>query len=137
MVQIPENQVTQKDLEEWYKLKKKLAETKVKEELLRKKIFAGYFPEAHEGTNSMPLPDGYVLKAVRTINRSVDDAAFRSSLEELAKHGIPTDEIVKYKPELAIGTYRKLTAENQKLMDTVLVVKDGMPQLDIVKPKRG
>lgn len=136
MVQIPENQVTQKDLEEWYKTKEKLGKLKVQEEILRRKIFGGWFPNAVEGVNKLDLPDGYVLKATRIINRSVDDAAFRASQEELAKAGIPTDQIVAYKPELKVGVYRKLTDEQIHLMDTVLIVKDGMPQMEIVKPKR-
>lgn len=136
MVQLPENEVTQQDLETWYKLKKKLADMKVQEEMLRRKIFGGWFPEATEGVNSKPLADGYVLKATRVISRTVDGAAFSASIETLAKAGIATDEIVAYKPELKIGVYRKLTAEQMRLMDSVLIVKDGMPQLEIVKPKR-
>ncbi len=136
MVNIPENQVTQKDLEQWYKIHEKLTKLKNEEQLLRTKIFKGMFHDPKEGTNSVDLADGYVLKGKRVINRTVDDAAFKSSIEELAKNGIPTDEIVKYKPELVTSAYRKLTEEQIQLFDTVLIVKDGMPGLEIVKPKR-
>lgn len=136
MVNIPENQVTQQDMERWYTVQEQLSKLKNEEQLLRKKIFAGMFHDPVEGTNSVDLADGFVLKGKRVINRAVDDAAFKASIEELAKSGIPTDQIVKYKPELVTSAYRKLTAEQMHLMDTVLIIKDGMPGLEIVKPKR-
>lgn len=136
MVSIPETQVTQADLEEWYTLQAELSVIKEKEQTLRMKIFKGMFNDPVEGTNTIDLPDGFALKGKRVINRSVDEAAFKASIEELASNGIPTDEIIRYKPELAVSVYRKLTAEQMHLMDTVLIVKDGMPGLEIMKPKR-
>lgn len=136
MVQIPENMVTQADIERWYTVQEKLSKLKNEEQLLRQKIFKGMFPDPKEGTNSVELGDGFVIKGKRVINRTVDDAAYKASIEELAKAGIPTDEIVRYKPELVISTYRKLTEEQKHIMDTVLIVKDGMPALEIIKPKR-
>ena len=136
MIQIPENQVTQQDMERWYTVQEQLSKLKNEEQLLRQKIFKGMFPNPKEGTNNLDLPDGYVLKGKRTINRTVDEAAFKASIEELAKNGIATDAIVKFKPELVTSTYRELTEEQRNLFDTVLIVKDGMPGLEIVKPKR-
>lgn len=136
MALIPENQVTQADLERWYIVQEELSKLKNEEQLLRQKIFKGMFHNPAEGVNSIPLADGFVLKGKRVINRTVDEAAFKSSIEELAKHGIRTDEIVRYKPELVISAYRKLTEEQRHLMDTVLIIKEGMPGLEIVKPKR-
>lgn len=136
MSQIPENVVTQADMERWFTVSKELGKLKAEEQLLRMKIFNGKFPDAKEGTNSFDLPDGYCLKGKRVINRTVDDAAFKSSIEDLAKAGIRTDEIVKFKPELVTKAYRELTEEQRTLMDCVLIIKDGMPGLEIVKPKR-
>ena len=136
MIQIPENQVTQQDMERWYTVQEQLSKLRNEEQLLRQKIFKGMFHDPKEGTNSVDLADGFVLKGKRVINRTVDDAAFKASVEELAKNGIATDQIVKYKPELVTSEYRKLTAEQINLFDTVLIVKDGMPGLEIVKPKR-
>ena len=136
MIQIPENQVTQQDMERWYTVQEQLSKLKNEEQLLRQKIFKGMFHDPKEGTNSVDLADGFVLKGKRVINRTVDDAAFKASVEELAKNGIATDQIVKYKPELVTSEYRKLTAEQINLFDTVLIVKDGMPGQEIVKPKR-
>lgn len=136
MSQIPENEVTQDDMEAWFKAKKALEKVKAQEILLRNKIFKGKFPNPREGTNNLDIGDGYFLKATHVINRSVDDAAFKASIEEFAKAGIPTDQIVRYKPELATGKYRGLTEEQRHLMDTVLIIKDGTPGLEITQPKR-
>ena len=133
---IPENQVTQQDLERWYLVQEELGKLKNEEQLLRKKIFQGMFVDPKEGTNSINLDGGFVLKGKRVVNRTVDEAAFRATAEILAKNGIPTDQIVKYKPELVTSEYRKLTFEQMHLFDTVLIIKDGMPGLEIVKPKR-
>lgn len=136
MTLIPDNPVTLQDMMEWYALKDQLTAIKSKEALLRQKIFKGKFIEPREGVNSLDLEDGFVLKGTRVINRKVDDASFRTLNEEFAKAGIPTDRIVKYEPSLVTGEYRKLTAEQILLFDTCLIISDGMPSLDIVKPKR-
>lgn len=136
MIQVPENTVTQADMERWYVVQDQLSKLKNEEQLLRQKIFKSMFPNPKEGTNNLDLPDGYVLKGKRTINRTVDEAAFKASIEELAKNGIATDAIVKFKPELVTSEYRTLTDEQRNLFDCVLIIKDGMPGLEIVKPKR-
>lgn len=136
MSTIPPNEVTQEDLEAWYKAVKQLAKFKAQEILLRNKIFKGKFPNPREGTNSLDIGDGYYLKATHVINRSVDEAAFKASMEAFAEAGIPTDKIIKYKPELVTGTYRELTEEQRTLFDTALIIKDGTPGMEITKPKR-
>lgn len=157
------NEVTQADLEEWYRLKEQLDDTKTKEFALRKKIYAHYFVardehgveiQPKEGTNNFELPDGFVLKAQRVINRSVDQgslAALKQEKIELSEKedltheerarlelllALPLDDLVRYKPELETREYRKLSDEARNVFDTALVIKDGTPQLDIVKPKR-
>jgi hypothetical protein len=55
MTPIPENTVTQADMDEWYALQKQLAAVKSAEMLLRMKIFKHYFPAPVEGTNQVPL----------------------------------------------------------------------------------
>ena len=112
-----------------------------------------------EGTNKFDLANKYQLKAQRIINRSIDAAALKQlshtkaeleykvaqgilmTDEEVALHktllGVSLDELIKYKPELAVKEYRTLTAEELRVFDDVLVIRDGSPQLEIVKPKRG
>jgi hypothetical protein len=137
MVQIPANTVSNADIAEWYKMKEKLAKLKSAEALLRTKIFKGLFVNPDEGTNTLPLNDGTgaELKAQHVINRSVDEGALDAMKEVLREKKIPVGKLIRWKPELAVGEYRKLTDEERQLFDQVLIIKPGSPQLDVVVPK--
>lgn len=137
MAKIPENTVTQADLNEWAVLNKQLGEIKSKEMLLRMKIFKGLFLNPVEGTNTVPLgTEGWVIKAKYPINRKIDVALLTARAPELRAAGIPVDDIVRIVPELAVAEYRKLSEDMQKLFDSVMEVKPGSPSLEIVLPKR-
>ena len=136
MTLIPENQVTQADLAEWYKLQEELKKVKAREMLLRTKIFGYFFTSPVEGTNSYDLPDGYVLKGKHTINREVDPGAFQAMREQFSQAGIHPDAMVQWKPSLKLKEYRELTAEQIQLFDQCLIVKPGSPALEIVLPKK-
>ena len=137
MAKIPENTVTQEDLNEWAAMSKQLGELKSKEMLLRMKIFKGLFIDPVEGTNSVPLgTEGWVIKAKYPINRKIDVALLTARAAELREAGIPVDSVVRTVPELAVAEYRKLSEDMQKLFDTVMDVKPGSPSLEIVLPKR-
>jgi len=136
MAQIPENNVTDADLAEWYRLQDQLKKVKAAEMLLRTKIFKGFFPNPQEGTNNHNLPDGYVLKGKHTINREVDPGAFQAMREQFAQAGIHPDSLVQWKPSLKLGDYRELTAEQMHLFDQCLIIKPGSPALEIVLPAK-
>lgn len=131
---VPENNVTQADLVAWYTAKKELEAAKAKEALLRPKLFAYYFPNAEEGTNSFTLPDGYILKGVRKIARDVDMGALQTLTPQMEEKGLRVDDLFKVERKLAVSEYRKLTKEELELVDQALVIKDGMPSLDINPP---
>lgn len=135
-MEIPQKTITQADVEEWYRLQDELRKVKTKEMLLRKKIFEAVFPDPKEGTNSVELGDGYVLKGKHVINRSIDEGSLQAMSKELQEAGINTDELIEWKPSLKTREYRKLTAEQIHLFDQVLIVKDGSPGLEIVQAKR-
>lgn len=135
-MEIPQKTITQADVEEWYRLQDELRKVKTKEMLLRKKIFEAVFPEPKEGTNSVELGDGYVLKGKHVINRTIDEGSLQAMSKELQEAGINTDELIEWKPSLKTREYRKLTAEQIHLFDQVLIVKDGSPGLEIVQAKR-
>lgn len=137
MTKIPANAVTQADLDAWSKMQTELGALKSAEMLLRMKIFKGLFPNPVEGTNSVPLGDqGWVIKAKYPINRKPDVALLTARAQELREAGIPLDTVIRTIPELATGEYRKLTEDQQKLLDQVMEVKPGSPALEIVLPKR-
>lgn len=136
MVEIPQNQVTQADLSEWYKMAQDLRNLKAKESLLRKKIFGSAFPDPKEGTNNYDLPDGYVLKGQHVLNRDVDIGALDALKPKLREEGMNPDNLIKYKPELKKAEYNKLTEEQKNLFDQCLIIKPGSPSLEIVLPAK-
>jgi hypothetical protein len=151
MTTLPETTITAADLAAWYKAKKDLETLRATEMLMRQRIFRHYFPSPKEGTNTAVLPDTYQLKGVHTINRKIVEESmqalcYRPPLEngafgpsKLEEAGISPQQIIKWKPELAIRVYRELTAEQQHLVDQMLLVDAGSPQLKIEPPakKRG
>ena len=142
MTTIPENKVTQADLAEWYRLKDELNRVKTAEMLLRTKIYSGLFKAPEEGTNTLPLADGWVIKAKRVIQRDIDLAALNvnalvdpaTNMSRLTASGIHPEQLVKWKPELVLRAYRTLTAEQMTVFNECLVIKDGSPSLEIVLP---
>lgn len=152
MVEINPDPVTPAELAQWYKLREQLAQVKQAEALLRARIYRHYFKDPKEGTNNFPLEDGTgaVLKAQRVIDRKVDVATFdalRKVQEEQwgenrvpgATPGVPLlklDELVKWKPEVSITDYRKLTDNERRYFEQCLIIKDGSPQLEVTIPKR-
>ena len=137
MTQIPENTVTQADMDEWYALQKQLAAVKAAEMLLRMKIFKFYFPNPEEGANQVHLgTEGWVIKAKYPITRKPDVALLTAKAAELRAAGVPVDSLIKSVPELVTTEYRKLTEEQTKLFDQILDIKPGSPALEVVLPKR-
>jgi hypothetical protein len=148
MTQIPEAPAaTQEDLALWYQMHQQLAKLKAAEMLLRQRIFKSYFPEPKEGTNTLILPDTFQLKAVHVINRKIVEESMqalchRPQLEEgvygpskLEEAGVRPDMIIKWKPELALAVYRELTETQRHVVDQMLMIDNGSPQLKIEPPK--
>jgi hypothetical protein len=137
MTAIPANTVTQDDLNQWDQMQKQLSALKSAEMLLRTKIFKGLFPSPVEGTNTIPLgTEGWVVKSQYKIGRTPDVALLTAKAPELRAAGIVLEDVIRTKPELVTGTYRKLTNEQRNLLDQVMEVKPGSPSLEIVLPKR-
>ena len=123
-------------LERWYSIRKKLRLLQEEEKKLRQELCEEYFADAKEGTNSFPLDKGYVLQAKIVINRKVDEATLSSVMEELAMIGVSGDPLIRYKPEVNMKEYRRLDDKARTIFDQALTISKGMPQLDIVLPKR-
>lgn len=148
MAEIPENQVKITDLYQWYTMKAELAKLKTNEMLLRMRIFHWFFKSPKEGTNNHLLEDGFVLKAAHKISREVDEAAYTflapkfkdgfvdPETGEVTIAGFDPEKLIRRKPELVIGAYRELTAEQQAWFDQCLIVKDGAPDMKIEQPKK-
>ncbi|WII71739.1 hypothetical protein QJS83_14835 [Bdellovibrio sp. 22V] len=121
----------------WYNAKQKLDAAKEEERELRDETFSMAFDgKAVEGTNKFGMAQGYVLTATLPYNYKVDPAiaAAAKHLKEVCD--IDVAALVEWKPELRIGEYRKLNAEQKKEFDKFLTITAGTPQMKIAKPKR-
>lgn len=128
--------ITQADMDKWYNLQKQLEQIKAEEMDLRKKIFAYYFTQPKEGTNTVPLDAGWVIKGMYKINRTVDLPLLTAHMADLRKKKINVEALIKYTPELVTAEYRKLDEKQRKEIDAVLKISVGSPSLEIVLPKR-
>lgn len=127
---------TQKDIERWWVVAEEMAKLKEEEMKLRKKIFGTYFPTPKEGVNTLPMTNSFVMKGTYKIERKIVEEAYKTLLPDFQKAGLPLEDLVKMRPDLSVGVYKKLDAKQQKLFDKALEIKPGAPTLEIVKPKR-
>lgn len=133
----PVVEVTQEHLNNWYKKVLELQKVKEEELALRTFIAKGKFPNPVEGTNKVPLTEGYYLELQHTIARKVLEDVYTTALPALRKAKLPVDSLFKVKHELSTTEYRKLEGEALAMIETCLESKPGSPQLKITKPKRG
>jgi hypothetical protein len=118
-------------VDQWQAIKRQLSALADQELELRLSIFAAAFPTPKEGANSRLLADGAKLKAEYPFNRKVDDIIWRPIRARLIADGIDADEIVRYKPDLAIGAYKKLAPDIRRKVDKAVTAKPGRPSLVI------
>lgn len=119
-------------VDEWVRVKhdaKRLAE---REMVLRKALFAAAFPNPREGTNNLTLADGRIFAATHKINRSLDEAALPSVLDELAKlnsENVNADALFPVKRTLSVGEYKGLSSVAKAIVDHAITAKPGSPEV--------
>lgn len=132
--------MTQNDrlLMEWMDAKEALELAKKKEALLRNMVANAFFKEQKEGTNDCQLGNGYVLKLKQNYIRSfVDNLSVEEMLAKLSALGFEDGEkYVKFKPSLVLTEYRKLEGDRKIAFDTMLVVKQSLPSIELVTPQK-
>lgn len=139
MANVEVKPISEKEVAEWYALQGRIKVDTAREKILRARLFKGLFPAPHEGTNTTPIGEfGWVVKGDYKLNRKIDEGALNANIKRLREEfAIPVDTLIKYKPELSVSAYRKLTEEQVKQFDNVLIVSEGLPGLEIVLPKKG
>jgi hypothetical protein len=111
---------------------------KARDAELRGMIWGQDFAEAELGKqHTKELGNGYKLKAKRPISYKLD-ANTRAALDEIAALGnegpFIADRLVKWKPELSISEYGKLSEGYKTIIDKVLTTTPGLPVIELVKP---
>jgi len=145
-------------LAEWEKAKLALAEAKELEMEMRKKAFAlGFGADAKEGTNAIPLANGYELKGVKKLNYKLkapvgftgDTVDAIDETIDKFRHisnegGFIADRIFKWSVDMSIAEYRKLVEESEyeapkkrmlEELNKVLEISEASPTLEIKAPK--
>lgn len=129
-------------LMEWDAAKKLLVDVQAREKGLRAKIVATEFAGKPSGTHRVELGAEYQLKSVVaynytiTKNEAVEPPDYSHVPIILAQ--LPADiarEIVRWKPSLNESLYKKLTKEEQNVVNQLLVIKPGSSTLEIEQPK--
>jgi len=127
----------------WNAVKTQLTTLKEREALLRKQVVSMCFQSAKTGTNRVPLGQGYALKAVIKYNYKVtkneavtppDYSHIPDVLAKLPEHC--RAEIIRWSPSLNEALYKKMTADEQKIVNEVLLITDGSSTLDLEPPKQ-
>jgi hypothetical protein len=120
----------------WFNKQKELRKVKAEEMEQRKLLYAHFFPNPEEGTNTAPLDGEWVIKGGRKISREIDPGELQARGEALAAAGLPLVNLVEWKPSLKLKEYRNLTDEQRTLFDFVLLIKDGSPSLEVAIPAK-
>ena len=136
-ISIAPEAITEEEFHEWLRLVDQLAPLKEKEMALRKKIAGFYFQQYNEGTESVKLADGSVIKGKYSYSRDVDTAILGTLREPLAEMGIAVDAMVKWKPSLDTKAYKALTEEARVVFDQAVTLKIGSPSLEFIPKKEG
>lgn len=119
----------------WQQTKAQAEQLTATERRLREELFSVAFPAPTEGTNNIDLPEGWKLKGVLKINRTLDEAALPAVMEAVRGMNFNPDPLVKYKPELALRDYKALPENVRHVFDAALTIKPGLPTIELVAPK--
>lgn len=135
-------------LSAWYAAKTSLENAKLEEHALRLKVFELFGDKSIVGTTqtvrlggsyklSMKIPVYY--KFSKDADGTLDDIAITNALEEISDSGPMgmhcADELVRWKPELSVTTYKQLTRAHQTIIDRLIEITHGMPTVDLVGGK--
>lgn len=121
-------------LDEWVKAAAEAKKWQNLEKQLRDRIFNSTFQEPKEGVNKYTLPDGRMVKGTHKLYRKLDEAAYPSIREAIINtfQIDPEKDIIKRKPEIATGPYKKLPDEIRAVLDDAIIAKPGSPVIEIV-----
>lgn len=138
----------------WEQSKTILENAKATEMALRKEAAGRLVQNPRVGTNNVELGNGFVAKVVHKVNYNFVKneegtridlkriEAVQEAIEGIGNVGpVLADRLIDWKPEFSLSEFNKLDPENEdeakikKLMESILVVTDAAPTLEIKAPK--
>lgn len=122
-------------LREWNEAKQESKRWTEQESILREKLIRELFTaDSDEGTQSILLDGDWKLKVVKkltyTLNNDTGEvsAIYASLPDSVAK------ELIRWKPDLNLSSYKHADKSTQDLFKNVLTIKPAKPQLDLTPP---
>lgn len=122
-------------IKEWLRLKVAKNEAEYAELTMRRAIIETFFAGQAEGSKTKKDTDGNSIGATIVVNRTIDKELLTVRAPQFAEQGIALDALIRYKPELVVGVYKKLSDQQRAVFDEVLTITDGTPQLKCEPPK--
>lgn len=128
-------------LGEWQQQKQALEAAKARELVLRNELISLAFnPDKQEGTERIPLNNGWQLAATKELNYSfTSDKELAEALLMLADVGeegkFIAPRLVKFDARLVVGEYKKLDKQYKEVIDLALKVKPAATKLELIPPK--
>lgn len=120
-------------LEKWEESKRNKRAWEAEERRLRDMVVEGAFgKELKEGANKFTMADGRVVKVTGKVNRSIDSAQLTALTPKLLELGVNVEELVRFKPELKVGPFRKLSGQGGDIFRSIVTEKPGSPEVEIV-----
>lgn len=107
-------------------------------ELRNALITMGWGPAIGEGTHTKELGEGWQLKAKGVYNYKLDkdNEKVLKAIEKIDTLAPSVGAmIVRWKPELNVSMYRELMPTLRAVIQEVLTITPGQPQLELVPPK--
>lgn len=125
---------------EWTRLNEALKEAKRLEAEKRAELVAACFPAGLElGTNKRELEGGYLVKAVVKSNAKVLLVdKLKSGVAKLVALGaageLLAERLVKWKPEVSVSEWKKLTPQQQRLFKDAVSLEGAAPSVEVTAP---
>lgn len=122
-------------LNQWTHVSQQLKQLKSQETELRRQLFTSLFPQYQPGDKNekLELDAGWSIKGEQKLSYSVDKTALPAVLEQMPEG--TESLLIRYKPELNMAEYKRLTEEQRLKFDQALVIKPATPTIMLVPPK--
>lgn len=124
-------------LKEWNEAKEQSKHWVEKESKLRDQIVKEVFnPDRDEGTESIEIQNGWILKSSKSLNYSLNNKDGEVSAICASLPDTLSKQLVRWKPELSLSNYRKLDFHTQQMFQPVLTIKPAKPVLELIPPSQ-
>jgi hypothetical protein len=138
--QVEVDPVTQNNMITWRAIAADLSRLQELELQYRNAIipYCGFDAYKEEGSQTVSLGEGYKLELDRPIYYSVKgEQDVIMALINLVHENDPMAAIglLRWKPEISVTQYRKLTDEQKRIIAPILDIKPGQASLKVVLPK--